>query len=1509
MNSQSNCHRPRVHKMIGLALTAGLILTSGFALILNPWSSSQAQSRRTSAQQTPRSVDSSQNRSLRIPSTSAAPGSEIEVPVELTATGDENALGFTVSFDPQALVLDNAVAGDGVDDAALEINWTRVASGRVGIAVALPSGVLFSAGTHELARLHFKIASASGGSTEVAFGNDPVVCAIAGTGSDVLNAAYASGMVKAVDGFEGDVTPRPTGRGDGTVTAADWVQVGRFAAGLDNPENGSEFQRADVAPRSSHGDGQITVADWVQAGRYAASLDSVAAAAGPAFAVGTVVAGAAASDGAPSVDASIVRIPASTVNRGQDNNISIELVSQGTENAVGFSLVFDPSQVTFVRAVAGSDLPTAPIVNTSNVSAGQVGITFSLAAGKVFAAGTRQVLVVTFNVLSTSNVNSTAIGFGSQPVPTQVVDANAQTLPSTFTGATLSITPQVNVAPTITSLSPDSATAGGAGFVLTVNGTGFTPSSTVQWNGSDRATTFGSSTKITALISAEDISTPGVAVTVAVFTPPPGGGLSNLASFLITNPLPTLSSLSQTVVQTGSPGFTLIVTGANISQLAKVRFNSTELQTTFLSPTQLAGQVPGSLLGTAGKNTITIVNPSPGGGTSNGLTLEVRNPSPIPRLTSLSPTSIGAGSPAFTLTLNGNNFVESSIVRWNGQDLATTFFSSTQLTAQVPVNNISTPGSATINVFNPTPGGGNSNPLPFTIDPSSNPSPQIDSLSPMIISTGSPSVLTVNGSRFVPASVVRVNGSDRPTTFVSANQLTVALTSDDVKSPGQLSISVFNPPPAGGTSLPVAVTVANGLPRITILDPNPVGVGGAAFNLTVNGSNFVPSSVVQAHGVNRTTTYVSSTQLIAAIPASDIATVGSTTIAVVNPPPGGGTSAAAQLQIAYPTPAIVSLDPQSALPGGTAFKLTINGTGFVPASVIRINNTDRITTFISSTQLSTEVPASDIAAAGALAVVVVSPIPGGGSSNVVSFPVSTSNPLPVIGNLSPTSGTAGSSGLTVTISGSGFIAGSIGRWNNSDRGTTFVNANQLMVQITAADLATPGTATITVFNPPPNGGTSAPLIFSINNPVPVIASLNPASVNAGGGDFTLTVVGSNFISGAFVQINGANRNTSFINSTTLTAAVPASDIAVGGSAVVTVVNPGPGGGASNGVNLTINNPAPTLSSLSPAGTVAGGPGFVLTVNGSNFVPGSVVRVNGQGRQTSFVNAGQLTVGITAQDIAVPGALSITVFNPAPGGGVSAALSLVINVVPPMITSISPSQVGAGGAAFTLVVNGSGFTSASVVLWNGSARTTTFVSTNQLTAMIPSTDIAAVGTATVTVTNGGAVSNGATFTIQTPVCVVACFESSEFYRFNANQIPATGTIRIGNNGAVVVLNLQSNASGVLAVLGGGTTPQARLNAQYAALQLNLLTKVDLSTPEGRAVLNSTLACQGASIVPVQLSTGITITGNTSLASVIAEVEAAIIRNSNDDMTKLTAVLLGLNGTSNNSRCTVAPPPEN
>src|SRR5262249_43154071 len=81
--------------------------------------------------------------------------------------------------------------------------------------------------------------------------------------------------------YEADVTPRPNGDNNGTVTIADWVQIGRFAAGLDTAEIGSEFQRADCAPRATLGDGEISIADWVQAGRYAAGLDPIVPAGGP----------------------------------------------------------------------------------------------------------------------------------------------------------------------------------------------------------------------------------------------------------------------------------------------------------------------------------------------------------------------------------------------------------------------------------------------------------------------------------------------------------------------------------------------------------------------------------------------------------------------------------------------------------------------------------------------------------------------------------------------------------------------------------------------------------------------------------------------------------------------------------------------------------------------------------------------------------------------------------------------------------------------------------------------------------------------------------------------------------------------------------------------------------------------------------------------------------------------------------------------------------------------------
>ena len=70
--------------------------------------------------------------------------------------------------------------------------------------------------------------------------------------------------------------------------------------------------------------------------------------------------------------------------------------------------------------------------------------------------------------------------------------------------------------------------------------------------------------------------------------------------------------------------------------------------------------------------------------------------------------------------------------------------------------------------------------------------------------------------------------------------------------------------------------------------------------------------------------------------------------------------------------------------------------------------------------------------------------------------------------------------------------------------------------------------------------------------------------------------------------------------------------------------------------------------------------FTLTVNGTNFVSSSVVRWKGADRTTTYVNSTKLTAAILASDIAAAGSASVTVFNPAPGGGLSNAVSFLVS---------------------------------------------------------------------------------------------------------------------------------------------------------------------------------------------------------------------------------------------------------
>lgn len=92
------------------------------------------------------------------------------------------------------------------------------------------------------------------------------------------------------------------------------------------------------------------------------------------------------------------------------------------------------------------------------------------------------------------------------------------------------------------------------------------------------------------------------------------------------------------------------------------------------------------------------------------------------------------------------------------------------------------------------------------------------------------------------------------------------------------------------------------------------------------------------------------------------------------------------------------------------------------------------------------------------------------------------------------------------------------------------------------------------------------------------------------------------------------------------------------------------------------NPTPVLTAVSPTSIAAGSNGFTLTVTGSGFTAGSVVRFNGVDRPTTFISSGQLTASIPASDVVLAGAYPITVATPAPGGGTSGSLSFVVTPV-------------------------------------------------------------------------------------------------------------------------------------------------------------------------------------------------------------------------------------------------------
>ena len=513
--------------------------------------------------------------------------------------------------------------------------------------------------------------------------------------------------------------------------------------------------------------------------------------------------------------------------------------------------------------------------------------------------------------------------------------------------------------------------------------------------------------------------------------------------------------------------------------------------------------------------------------------------STAPTITSISPTTISAGATATTLTVNGTGFIASTAVQVGGVTEPTTFVSSTQVTAAIPASQLASGTQLTVIAVNGTLSSSAATSLQVT-----NPAPSITSVSPSTAIAGSTSPLvTVTGAGFVPTTIIQVNGTPRTTTYVNATQVNVALTTADVASGGNLSLTAVNSAPGGGTSTATTFAVSNAIPFVTTLSPT-YYVAGSTSTITVNGINFTPNSSVLLNGTAVSTAYISSTQLTflaAGLSAPQIAN-----LAVSNPSPGGGTSANVKLWVLAQTsaPVITQVSPNQFYQGSGPASITVYGSNL--AQLVAPSNYYTTGTVLwngtpltysgfglsgATQSLLAQVPASLLTSLGTATITVAGSASVPPTSNALTINI-VAPPPPTLTSISPGSGPINAN-ATINLSGTGFTSGSTVALNGTTITSKYVNSSQITVTIPGPSLTLPGNYNLTVTTPAPGGGTSAPLPYTAYIAVPnndIVFNANDgllyASIPSSATSMGNSVVGIDPATGSVVRqiIVGSNPN-------------------------------------------------------------------------------------------------------------------------------------------------------------------------------------------------------------------------------------------------------------------------------------------------------------------------------------------------------------------------------------------------
>ena len=760
-------------------------------------------------------------------------------------------------------------------------------------------------------------------------------------------------------------------------------------------------------------------------------------------------------------------------------------------------------------------------------------------------------------------------------------------------------------------------------------------------------------------------------------------------------------------------------------------------------------------------------------------TLAAQN-NPVPFLNNPTvPAAIAPGGPAFTLTVNGTGFANGAVILWNGSARATTFVNGTQLTAAILATDIATASLVFVTVLNPAPGGGYSNSVLFSV---AIPSTSLSYTSSIIqggplnsLNILDPTDLVTAFDPYSERSVLAYSNASCP--FVAGCTLNrgaivvggegrgldvapLTIAAGDFNADGILDFVTLgngsgtdNPPLAAG----LYATVDLG-------GPPPTGILGTTTPRTAlpSGASILPKPVVGDFNRDSHLDLVTGGKsAIYFFPGSGDGTFGTAISTITESGVEGGLVAGdfngdGILDLAVTNPLL-----------NTVSILIGNGDGTFQSAVDYATGTDPTTVVTSDFNADGKLDLAVLDGSGA----TVSILKGNGDGTFkthVEYPAALSGTSLAFGDYNgdgiPDIAVLDTQCTSGSCATSGSVNILIGNGDGTFQGQLDFAAEASPTQLATTSLplngsSPTGMAQIAVISYSQSTlSLLTPVISqSGGNPVPAAISISPAHAIAGSGSFTLTVNGNNFVLVSTVTFGGVAEPTSFVNASQLTAAIPSSAITTVGSVLLSVSSPAPGGGTSNALSFSVLLPPPAISSLVPASVVAGSPGFTLAVNGTNFVNGSTVNINGASRTTAFVSPTQVSTSILSSDVVNVATINISVTNPVGvgsstgGTSPSSPLAVVSANSQPTVGTLSPPSTTAGAGAFTLTISGSGFSPSSVVTFGSLTAGTVYQSLAELQATIPASAVAVAGTPLVTVANpGSSPSEAATFTVNNPV---------------------------------------------------------------------------------------------------------------------------------------------------------------